>query len=111
MMYPIIPYYVGWPVVGILGVATFICLDIGIRKKQYEESNNGKIQYPLIPKKRLNASHRITITEIEQRMEAIHGHSDPDGLEADALDGILVSDLMLDANNNMTSKGRTKRKL
>jgi hypothetical protein len=62
----------------------------------------------LRPRTRLSTSHRMTLIDIEQQMESIHGHSDPFGLEADIRDGILTGELM-QRNCHRCGKPRNQR--
>ncbi len=42
----------------------------------------------------LMSYHSVTLWEVAQQMEAVHGHADSDGLESDFRRGVLASDLM-----------------
>lgn len=57
------------------------------------------------PKKYLRTNHSIALSQIAERMEEIHGHSDFDGLRADAKDGVLISDLL---SRNCTRCGKPR---
>jgi len=57
------------------------------------------------PKKYLRADHSMALREVADSMETIHGHSDFDGLKADAKDGVLVSDLL---SRNCTRCGKPR---
>jgi len=93
MMYPIIPHIIGWPIVGLLSIATFICLDIGIRKKEYKKVSVSSGQYRLVPKKRFTTSDILELGNMNERMKYQHGHGDEDGITADRLDGYTWSDI------------------
>lgn len=96
MMYPVIPYVIGWPVVAVLGVVAFTCIDIGVRKKEYARGDGVRRQYPLVPKKRLTAHDWSELHNLAEQLEWRHGHEDEQGIEADRLDGYSWSDI-----NNM----------
>jgi hypothetical protein len=107
MMYPIMPYVIGWPLVGVCAVATFICLDIGIRKKEYGNIIGSKVTHGLEG----NITHAVTVaqkgsvetvSDADKRfivslcrdMVLQHGHIDPNGLLADRASGIPLNELM-----------------
>ena len=64
MIYLAIPYIVGWPLVGICGLAAIVCFDKVIRKK---ESGN-KIQRSLVPRKYLTRDDWLEIKSLGEEM-------------------------------------------
>ena len=77
-------------------------------KREIETVNlleSKRIQYRLVPKRRLDIRHAMAIRDVAHQMENIHGHSDNRGLEADALDGVMVSDLL---SRNCTICGKPR---
>jgi hypothetical protein len=83
MMYPAIPYYIGWPLVGICGIAAIVCFDKGIREKE----SGSKIQRHLIPRKYLTGDDWQHIEELGEEMMVTHRHRDDEGIKLDRLDG------------------------
>jgi hypothetical protein len=107
MMYPVIPQVVGWPIVGTLAIATFICLDIGIRKR--EQQRNDISQATNFPEHSQTSSNiesqqgsMDTVSSEDRRfivslcMDMIiqHGHMDLNGLLADRASGTSLNQLM-----------------
>ena len=89
-MYTTPPYLV-WVLLGIgLAIASFLTY-----LELYVESTKKDISAITLQRKtRLSFAHKMTLIDIGILMESIHGHSDPSGLEADMLDGVLGGDLM-----------------
>lgn len=86
-----VPPYLFWVLLIIsLVVASFLTY----RELYVEAAKKDTPAVTLQRKTRLSWAHRETLRDIETQMEEIHGHSDPYGLEADMLDGVLGGDLM-----------------
>jgi len=85
------PSYLVWVLIGIgLFIASFLTY-----RELYVESAKKDVPTATLQRRtHLNLSHQKALLNIVGHMERIHGHSDRFGLEADMLDGILVSDLM-----------------
>jgi len=106
-IFTIIPSFV-WFVLGLLiiayivfeGAYQYMCLLLSDIKD--------KTLMPTVltkPKKYLRANHSLALSGVTERMESIHGHSDPDGLRAEAKDGVLISDLL---SRNCTRCGKPR---
>jgi hypothetical protein len=59
-------------------------------------------------KTNLSFAEKRTLRSIEYRMEAVHGHSDPHGLEAERLEGILIGTLL---ERNCTRCGKPRNQM
>lgn len=85
---------------GALGIATFICFDVGIRKGQYERQSKRVLGQNVVgrqlirPKKYLNSFDEVTLGELAQRMESMHGHSDYEALRREMLKGTPTDDII-----------------
>jgi len=102
----VVPQY-GIPIALAVAVAGFIIIHQA-NKREADIANlpdSKQMQYPLVPKRRLNIRHKMAIRDVAQQMHDIHGHSDIRGLEADALDGVLTSDLL---SRNCTICGKPR---
>jgi len=102
-MYPVIPAIIGWPIVAILGFAAFVLCDIGIRKKEYEKTQNREVQHTqtrqiIEPQKgsldSVSSQDRQFIVLLATTMTHEHGHMDIQGLLADRASGIALNELM-----------------
>ena len=108
MMYPVIPHVVGWPLVGVLAVVAFICLDIAIRRKEYErisgvgyrETTESAETRTVTPEPQEGSLDTVTgedrrfIVSLCLEMAIQHGHIDFNGLLADRASGVPLNQLM-----------------
>ena len=85
------PPYLVWILVSVgLAIASFLTY-----RELYVESTKANTSTVTLGRRgRLSFAHKMSLTDIGMQMEQIHGHSDPSGLEADMLDGILGGDLI-----------------
>lgn len=98
----------GWIIIVVSNAVGFFLIGHSLGKPETVDRQSTVSTVTLRPKKRLDASHNVALWEVEQHMEDIHGHSDHDGLEADVLDGVLVSDLM---KRNCTRCGKRRNQM
>ena len=96
-------FVLGWIIAIILTYHELRMQNVGL-----ERDIKGKATISTVlakPKKYLRADHSMALSEVAERMERIHGHSDIDGLRADVKDGVLVSDLL---SRNCTRCGKPR---
>jgi len=95
MMYPAIPLYVGWPIVGMLGILAGILFKKSANKSHEKpETVHDTPIVSLYPKTRLNWRDRNAISNIEDKMMELHGHCDKRAMESEVLRGVSASDLI-----------------
>ncbi len=88
-----IPWYVGIAVLAVcLLIASFLSYCDLYARTEAQQQRNLVLSKP--KGKFIHSSHRMSIWEVSNQMDTIHGHVDDDGLEADVRDGVLVGDLM-----------------
>jgi len=101
-----IPPVVSWILVGI-GFAIAILLTYHEQRiekeKELSKETSLILAKPIVGF--LKYTHILTLREIEQQMETVHGHSDTEGLESDFRRGVLASDLM---QRNCTRCGKPR---
>ena len=96
---------VGWIIIAISNAVGIFLIGYGVGKR--EPVINQPPVTPIISRKRkrLYSNHSITLMEIEEQMEFVHGHSDHSGLRAEMLDGVPINDLM---KHNCTRCGKPR---
>lgn len=95
MMYPAIPLYVGWPIIGILAIWAGVLFKRGASKSHEKlETVREAPMVSLRPKTRLNWRDRNTVNNIEDKMVELHGHCDRRVIEAEMLRGVSANDLI-----------------
>lgn len=98
MMYPQIPLYIGWPIVGILAIFSVILFvkGHGVAITENKSVNTvSAITTSRIPEKtKLGKKRRVELYRIKNRMRELHGHSDDFAIEIDYRDGIPLGDLL-----------------
>ena len=83
----------GWIIIGVSNTVGLLLIGYGLGKGSRGSSPSGT-QLVLPKRKHLSFSHRMALGDIVEQMESVHGHSDPNGLEAEMLEGVPISDLM-----------------
>ena len=95
MMYPAIPLYVGWPIIGILGIWAGMLFKKGASNSHEKpEIIHETPMVSLHPKARLNWRDRNAISNIETKMMELHRHCDRRAMESEMLRGVSASDLI-----------------
>lgn len=109
MMYPQIPLYIGWPIVGLLAIYSVRLFIKGHKVIIEENKPTLSVTTSRIPDKaRLGVKRRIELNRVKRRMYDLHGHSDDSAIETDYRDGILLGDL-LSRNCTICGKPRNQR--
>ncbi len=94
-MYPVIPPLIGWPIVTALGVAAIVLFVRGANLKQEKPVlMRDAPAIALRPKSHLSWRDRATLSNIETKMQELHGHNDRRVMEAEMLRGVSASDLI-----------------